>query len=195
MTQRMSSVERKKEIMASALEIIYKEGFPNLTIRNIADSIGISEAAIYRHFNSKKEIVAKLADIVFNQNQLKITDNDIADPFELLKKIMVKQVKILEERPFLTSILFQEGIFAEYPDIKKKFNTHRKKNENIIKEIIEVAKEKGLILSELDPEVFSVLYMGSLRVVVLKWRSADFSYSLEKKVNKIIKQLFEFIKK
>src|SRR5690554_4249911 len=189
----MNSEERKEEILEKSLEIIYNEGFGNLTMRNIAEKIGISEAAIYRHFKNKEEVVSSLADIVFNENRFWNIEIGDKDPFTLLEEIMFKQLEILKENPYLTAILFQDGIFGEYPEIKEKFISNRKKNEEKIRDIIIKGQEKGVISTEVDPGVIAVFYMGSFRLIVLKWRDSGFSYSPLKEAGKIIRQLTSLI--
>jgi len=179
--------------MEKSLEIIYNEGFGNLTMRNIAEKIGISEAAIYRHFKNKEEVVSRLADMVLTENKFWQMEIGDSDPFKLLEEIMIKQLEILKQNPYLTAILFQEEIFNEYPEIKERFSKSREKNEKKIKEIIERGKQEGIIAPEIDPDTIAIFYMGSLRLIVLKWRDSNFSYSPTKKAKKVIKQLIEFI--
>lgn len=195
MTTRMSSAERKEEILDVALKIIHDKGFYNLTLRNIAEKIGISEAAIYRHYDSKKEIVDKLANIVFYENQLWNKKIDNVSPYKMLEKIILNQLKILRGNPYLTSIIFQEGIFSEYPDIREKFNKHREKNEKFISSIVSKGQENGIIDKKIDPAVFALIYMGGLRISVLKWRSSNFSYDIEIEGKKLIKELFRYLKR
>src|SRR5690554_5618502 len=152
----MNSKERKEEILEKSLEIIYNEGFGNLTMRNIAEKIGISEAAIYRHFKNKEEVVSRLADIVFNENRFWNIETGDKDPFTLLEEIMFEQLEILKENPYLTAILFQDGIFGEYPEIKERFSKRREMNEKKIKEIIKKGKQEGLIVPEIDPDTIGI---------------------------------------
>ena len=52
----MQLTTRQKQITQIALELIASGGIQNLTIKNIAAQLKITEPAIYRHFNSKAEI-------------------------------------------------------------------------------------------------------------------------------------------
>ena len=65
--------ERQEEIIETALELIDSDGIQGLTIKNLSKNIGISEPAIYRHFDSKIhilntifEMLKKRIDIIFN---------------------------------------------------------------------------------------------------------------------------------
>lgn len=51
---------RQKQIIQQSIQLIADKGIQGLTIKNISKSIGISEPAIYRHFDNKN-------------NQIKIT--------------------------------------------------------------------------------------------------------------------------
>ncbi len=51
---------RQKQIIQESIQLIADKGIQGLTIKNISKSIGISEPAIYRHFDNKN-------------NQIKIT--------------------------------------------------------------------------------------------------------------------------
>jgi len=58
--QKENTKVRQKQIIAAAGSLIYKYGSEHLTVRRIAKEVGISEAAIYRHFKSKKSILSFL---------------------------------------------------------------------------------------------------------------------------------------
>jgi AcrR family transcriptional regulator len=51
---------RQQQIVDAAAILIFKHGSEHLTVKKIAAEVGISEAAIYRHFNSKKSILSFL---------------------------------------------------------------------------------------------------------------------------------------
>jgi AcrR family transcriptional regulator len=53
---------RQQQIIAAAAKLIFKHGSEHLTVKRIAAEVGISEAAIYRHFKSKKSILSFLLD-------------------------------------------------------------------------------------------------------------------------------------
>ena len=54
--------DRQIEIMEAATNRISKYGIQNLTIKTLAEDIGLSEPALYRHFKSKNEILLCLLE-------------------------------------------------------------------------------------------------------------------------------------
>lgn len=51
---------RQREILLAAVELLREEGLGGLTVRGLAERIGFSEAALYRHFTSKEEVLVAL---------------------------------------------------------------------------------------------------------------------------------------
>jgi hypothetical protein len=52
----------KSEIIKKAAEIIQKKGQTDFTLREIAQSLKVSHAAVYRHFKSKQDLLSHLAE-------------------------------------------------------------------------------------------------------------------------------------
>ena len=188
--RRLTSPQRRKEILDIALEIIFNQGFSNLTIKNIAEKIKLTEAAIYRHFKSKKEIIECLVDLVFKKNQI---DDPVGDPAALLKEIMFKRIEQFKKEPRMTAITFQEEIFSEYPDIRDKFKQQWKTNEGILLKIIERGQKEGFFSPDVNPKSFVLIYMGSMRMILYQWKRDNFSEQIDKIAPFIIKDLFKIL--
>jgi AcrR family transcriptional regulator len=53
---RLSSPDRKKQILEVATELFAQHGFNGVTTRQIADAAGITEAIVFRHFATKDDL-------------------------------------------------------------------------------------------------------------------------------------------
>ncbi len=51
---------RQEEILTTALDIVAQEGSRALTMKRVAVKIGVTEAAIYRHFENKRHLLLAL---------------------------------------------------------------------------------------------------------------------------------------
>ena len=191
-TKRKTSDERKTEALEAAQQIIYEEGFYNLTIRKIAEKLNVSEAALYRHFNDKEDIIDKLTDLIFFEAC--VIDKNDKNPIEIFKDFIYKQAEKFEGNPYLSIISFQEDMFREYPNIKEKFTKHQKEREKEIINIINKGIEVGEIRRDINPSAFASIFMGSIRITVLKWKNNDFSYSLKEKLEEVNQELINYLK-
>lgn len=56
-TPNFEFVGTRKDIFESAIELFMLKGFENVSIKDIADDVGITQGAIYNHFKSKQDIL------------------------------------------------------------------------------------------------------------------------------------------
>lgn len=189
----MTSDERKEQILNNSLGIIHEKGFSNLTIHNISLQIGISQAAIYRHFKDKHQIVASLAELALPRPLITPSSLSKCDPAYFLQQIICGQIQQLGKTPYLTAITFQEESFHEYPDIKEKFISYREEMERVVTASVRCGQKRGVFLTNVDPQTFAIIYVGSIRMAVQKWRSNDFSHSLIEECRKITTELFKLL--
>lgn len=54
--------DTKEKIMQEALKLFSVNGFDAVSIRTIADAVGIGNSALYKHFTSKQEILQAIVD-------------------------------------------------------------------------------------------------------------------------------------
>ncbi len=54
--------KRQEQIIEESVRIIDEKGIQGFTIKNLSKAIGISEPAIYRHFESKFQIFVEILD-------------------------------------------------------------------------------------------------------------------------------------
>lgn len=57
----------KREIYYAAIELFFKRGYNDVSMRDLAKLVGITNAAIYNHFESKKDILTGLFQTYTNE--------------------------------------------------------------------------------------------------------------------------------
>jgi len=185
---RLSSEERKKEIIDASLEIIFEEGMAKLTMRNIASKIGVSEAALYKHFENKQEVVENLIDFYFTDRLFNEQIHPEKDFRKAIYEIFDRKFSWLEGTPKLSVLIFQEEMFREFPNVREKFVTHRRTLENQIYELIKYNQNRGTVKEIIDPHVFAMIITGSIRLSILRWSEENYSYPLKEEAHKLAKE-------
>lgn len=69
---------RRQEILRSAASLFARKGFDGTTIRNVAHACGITEAAIYRHFQGKADLYEEVIRFKAAQHDLRTDLEDFA---------------------------------------------------------------------------------------------------------------------
>ena len=184
--------ERQKEIIDVALELISEKGIQGLTIKNLAKKIGITEPAIYRHYENKIHILISILDFM-KSNTEQIFSKELNNDNKAIDKIehlFTKQFAFLSATPSLVSVIFSEEIFRNEPILIDKISEVINKNDKILTSIIISGQKNGEIRTDIEAKHLSVIIMGSLRLFVKKWQFSAYSYNLSKEG----KRLFESIR-
>jgi AcrR family transcriptional regulator len=107
-----NKAEIRSLILGSARKSLVRQGYENFSLRNLAQQIGYSPAAIYRYFKSKDEIVACLTresfDLLIKASSSIVSKPD-EDPVSVLKRGMHAYVAFGLENPDHYRIAFLLG--------------------------------------------------------------------------------------
>jgi AcrR family transcriptional regulator len=98
---------RQAEIVDAALKLIAEQGIQHLTIRNLSTAIGVTEAALYRHFSGKTEII---------QAMVSRFEEDVDYIGELrgwaaIEAALVRRTELVLAKPDLARVVFAEELF------------------------------------------------------------------------------------
>ena len=172
--------ERQKEIIEVALELINEKGIQGLTIKNLSHRIGITEPAIYRHYDSKTDILIAILDL-FNRNTEQIFKKELQNVDNAIDKIehlFTKHFAAFSAKPPLVSVIFSEEIFRNEPLLIDKISRVIDKNHEILSGIVSVGQDNGEIRTDIGADHLSTIIIGTLRLFVKKWQFSNFSYNL-----------------
>ena len=165
--------ERQIEIMEAATLRIDTYGIQELTIKNLAGDLNLSEAALYRHFKSKNEILlCLLTYFIFEMNARLaaiIADQEM-HPSELLNQIFTSQLNTFVQKPSIVSVIFSEGIFQFNKDLSEKVTSLMSLMQININALVVRGQNEGIYRTLLGADPITTIIMGSMRMVVLKWK-------------------------
>ncbi|RKX96067.1 MAG: hypothetical protein DRP84_02160 [Spirochaetes bacterium] len=193
MTIRLTTAERKRQIIDEAIKIIHKKGYSALSIRNLAKSVGISEPAIYRHFASKEDIILGILDRILEfGNILKDNLKKVKGTKEKIRRLIFLQIEFLERYPQMTSIIFSDDIFQPDKRINDKLQAIFDNRHSLLNMIINQAREEGEVI-DIETEDLGNVIFGYLHLIVFKWRRSNFKFSLMEKSEKLIELIYKII--
>jgi TetR/AcrR family fatty acid metabolism transcriptional regulator len=189
---------RQIEIMGAATNRIDKYGIQELTIKNLASDLKLSEAALYRHFKSKNEILLGLLTYFILDMSDRIS-NIIAlnekQPSELITNIFSSQLKTFIEKPAVVSVIFSEGIFQFNKELSLKVMDIMALMRQNIAALVKKGQNEGLYKNLLDAHTITTIIMGSMRMVVLEWKLSGNKTPLVNDGKRVLNGILKMVEK
>ncbi len=186
---RLSTEERKEQIINEAIKIIHEEGYGALSIRELSKRVGITEPAIYRHFLNKDDIIKGILDRIYHfGNHLFERAKTKETLTEKLKMFIISHFEFFEDRPEMTSVVFSEDIFLHNKELETKLGELMKQRKRMLIQLFESAQHEGVDIKG-DPEDISLILLGIVRMTVLEWRMTVFKHPLKKRGSKLLKTI------
>ena len=108
--RRMDAGERQEEIIQAALDLAAKHGVESVTTQDMADALGLTQGAIFRHFPTKDDIW--LAAISWVRRRLMSVVEAAAvrseNPLEALEGIFLAHVSFVVKHPAIPRLVFSD---------------------------------------------------------------------------------------
>ena len=189
--------ERQQEIIDKSIRILATKGIQGLTIKNLSHEIGISEPAIYRHFESKTDI---LIEILRNFETMTQTISQELAELDLpsLRKLEMFFSRIIEifiESPYSISVIFSEEYFKGDEALKEHIIKIMNNNEKNVEKIIREGQEKGELRNDIDSHSLTIILLGSIRLLIKMWDLQDQHHNLIVESRKMFEGLNLILKK
>jgi AcrR family transcriptional regulator len=117
---RGAGCERPAEILKAARELFLEHGVENVTTRQIAGRVGISQTALYVYFASKEEMLDSLAEEAWRSLAAALAAADPegaerSDPVERLRAILSAYMRFWLRRPDDYRIIFMRKSLRPCP--------------------------------------------------------------------------------
>ncbi len=153
---------RQEQIKKAVLDIIADEGLQNISTRNLAKRIGLSEGAIFRHFPTKRDIIKGIMDDVAN-DLIGSLRNIVLKPEKAedkLFKYLCQNVKYLKENRGITMLLFSEAAHLGDKELKEKLNHILYEQKQFIIKMVKDGIKEGVWDKSVNAEDVAIIYMG-----------------------------------
>ena len=192
----MKYTSRQIEILKSASKLIGECGLQNLTTKHLAEEMGFTEPALYRHFKNKTEILSSMLSFYKAELQegiKRIIDDEELFGLEKLEAIMSFQFNHFENNPEVVMVIFAETSFQYSDSLSQMVLSILSHKKMMVEKIIAIGQKDGSIRSDISPAYMSVFYMGSMRFTILKWRLEKCSFSLVEEGENLWEAVYKLI--
>lgn len=165
---------RQLDIAHAALSLIDKVGAQGLTTSALAEQLGFTTGALFRHFKSKDDILATCVHLLTAHMQAVImAPEPEASALERLRGRLLRISEASCEIPGLCSFMFSTQIAHVLPQeaLVRIMSTMMAGRERMLQTLTE-GQEEGTIRQDLSPEELAPIVMATMRHIIFVARSS-----------------------
>ncbi len=160
--------ERKLQILQNLAEMLQKPQGEKITTAALAARIGVSEAALYRHFASKAQMFEGLIEFIEQTlfgliNKITSEENSGAKQLEGVLPLLLG---FAQKNPGMTRVLIGEVLINEDSRLQTRINQLHDRLEATLKQSLRLAASQQEIPTEIDAAAQANLMMS---FVVGRW--------------------------
>lgn len=185
MVQKRENTEvRQQQIIDAAAILIFKYGSEHLTVKKIAAEVGISEAAIYRHFKSKKTILSFLLNHIEEALLKDISPETVANApvtLDVIEKIIRSHFSKIGMRKGISFQVIAEIISLGDRTLNKQASRTIEKYISRLKELLADGVRDGDVRQDVDLEASATLLFALIQGLVNIWSLSTSSFKLVEK--------------
>jgi len=156
------SGSRKHQITHTVLDLVAKHGAEEVSAQLIADAIGVSQPAIFRHFATKEAIWLSVMDWLEDRLTSIYQDAGVngSEPgVVILTQMFHGHIALIERHPALAKLVFADHLRSAYPAVQRRFAKMHKGYWRRLVQLIDQAKAEGDIPSAMPSEDAATMFL------------------------------------
>ena len=159
------NTQKRIEIADAALRVIGTRGIADLTTAVLAEELGVSAGAPFRHFKSREEILEAVALRVAGLIETTFPDAGLP-PLERLEGLFRARAEMLGKESGIARLIFSDQFTKALPP-EAVVHIHRvvKQTRVFVLQALKDAAEAGQIRRDIPPEDLLVPVVGTLQHV------------------------------
>ncbi len=178
--RKRQAIEMRAKIQSAALTLFNREGFENVSVEEIAQTVGCSVGNIYHYFKSKDELAIQVTQMVDEAytalEEEYLTDRETSGREKLLdfvgRSLEISASDEMLYKAFIHGLRYPEQAVLQKNDKRVYYR--------LLRELVDLCQEEGSIHPSYDPdclvEDLVVLHRGTL----FEWRIYQEGFDIAK---------------
>ena len=162
--------ERRIVTVKTVIELAGEQNPSEITTAAIAERMGLTQGALFRHFISKDAILQAVMEWVSEQllSRIEKAIHTETSPLAALESLFMTHVAFITEHPGVPRLLFSELQRSEDTAPKQVAQAHIRRYGEHLYRLFEKGKACGEFEGELDNEAAVTLFIGTIQGLVMQ---------------------------
>ena len=181
MQQRKPAEDRKADIVEALLRLADRIGPDRLTTNDIAREVGVTQAAIFRHFPTKADLWSAVGEVIAERLHeawtQAMTENET--PAARLRALIAAQFRQIEARPAMPAILHSRELNVDNANLRESVRGILMQYQAHLVSNLEGMVADGSISDEITSQDAAVLLTSLVQGLAIRWSLGSRSFALE----------------
>lgn len=185
-------LKRKDKILISAMELFEKWGVNGLTTKNLAQTQGISEPALYRQYKSKQQIINNIIEEFssYDENIINTIVESRLSGREAMLFYINRYAELYQNYPGFATILISLDLYYYNDYTRQMMKDIIDKRNRFLAEIIVNGRQDFYNTAVFTPEELSKTINSIFFAMVYDWYMEGKSYDLKESILAFSEKLF-----
>jgi len=179
--KRKNAADRRAEIVDTAIRLAAEIGPDRVTTQHLADAVGVTQPAIFRHFDTKADIWLAVADYISNgirDLHDRVAENEEGNPHDLLHQIVRDHFAHIETHPALPGIIHSRELHGDIEGFREQFEQLVTHGRNRLQHLFHRAQEAGIHSRTVAAEDAAHMLAALMEGVTLRWSLSNRAFDL-----------------
>lgn len=168
---------RQAGLVEAALILASQRSPADITTTDLAQAVGITQGAVFRHFSSKEAIWLAVLDWTADTLMVRLeaaaaianaAKPSHATPLNALRAVFMAHVDFVMEYPGVPRVVFQELQHTQDSALKVRVRALMQRYRGLVSGLLGQANALDLLAHEVDLNAAAVLFMGSVQGLVMQ---------------------------
>jgi AcrR family transcriptional regulator len=165
---------RQASLIGAALQLAAQRSPADITTADLAQAVGITQGAVFRHFSSKEAIWLAALDWVTDTLMARLHEAADAaqvhtpDAMAALRAVFHTHVDFVVAHPGVPRLIFQELQSANDTALKLRVRALMQRYRQLLLNLLQLAQAQQGLRADIDLQAAAVLFIGSIQGLVMQ---------------------------
>lgn len=166
----LSADQRRSATIEAVVELAAERNPSDITTAAIAERMGLTQGALFRHFPSKNAVWEAVMNWVADNllRRLDAAEAGAATPLQALEALFLAHTDFVARHPGIPRMLFGQLQSAESAPAKSVAQSLLRRYGERLVRLLESGKASGEIAADLDARAAAMLFIGSIQGLVMQ---------------------------
>jgi TetR/AcrR family fatty acid metabolism transcriptional regulator len=195
MAKNNSKENTRERIINSAKKLFAEQGYQKTTVVDISRQAGLSEAALYDHFQGKEDLLLMIPDLWVSELLQDLDDQlfGIKGAVNKLRKYIWWYMRRVEQSPLDAKIVYLY-LKTNANFLNTEVYSNVKTLYSYLVEIFEEGRKTGEMKTDLNPRLARDIFVGTMDHIITRWLLKDRSYGLSDNLEAIFELMVDAFK-